>query len=105
MAFISHIKAVFSEQSFAPAGAERQTDIQTYVDTYKHTHTFWKTISVNQVSACPQPAFRPAVDAPGLKTNRKTSGMANLIFDHLFVILSQAYCRLIARAGRLYCLW
>ena len=38
-------------------GAERQTYIlyilyiQTYILTNKHTHKFWKTISVNQVCA------------------------------------------------------
>ena len=47
MVFIYHIlKAVFSEQSFAHVGAERQTNIQTYIHT--NTHTFRKTISVNQ---------------------------------------------------------
>ena len=35
---IYHIKAVFSEQSFAHMGAERQTNIQTNIHTYKHTH-------------------------------------------------------------------
>ena len=54
MAFICHIKAVFSEQNFAHVGAERQTNIQkTYIQTYMqtHTHTFRKTISVNQARA------------------------------------------------------
>ena len=44
MAFIYHIKAVFSKQNFAHVGAERQT---IYKHTYIQTHTFQKTISVN----------------------------------------------------------
>ena len=48
MAFIYHIKAVFSEQNFAHVGAERQRNIQTNIQTYIHTHTLQKTISVNQ---------------------------------------------------------
>ena len=40
MAFIYHIKAVFSKQSFAHMGVERQTNIQTYiVHANTHTHT------------------------------------------------------------------
>ena len=55
MVFIYHIKTVFSEQSFAHMGAERQTNIQTDIHTYIQTHTFRKAISVNQVRT--QPAF------------------------------------------------
>ena len=48
MAFIYHIKAVFSEQSFAHVGVERQTNIQTYIHTNTYT-LFGKTnIAVNQ---------------------------------------------------------
>ena len=47
MAFIYHITVVFSKQTFAHMGVERQTNIQTNIQT----HTFWKIISVNQVCA------------------------------------------------------
>ena len=49
MALIYHIKAVFSKQSFTHMGVERQTNIHTYIHT--NTHTFQKTISVNQAHA------------------------------------------------------
>ena len=38
MAVVYNIKAVFSKQSFARVGAERQTNIQIHKQTYKHTH-------------------------------------------------------------------
>ena len=34
MAFISYIKAIFTEQSFAHVGAESQTNIETYIQTH-----------------------------------------------------------------------
>ena len=41
MTFISRIKVVFSEQSFAHMGMERQTNIQIYKHTYIQTDTLF----------------------------------------------------------------
>ena len=38
MAFISHIKAVYSKKNFAHMGVERQTTVQTYI----YTHTLFR---------------------------------------------------------------
>ena len=62
MAFISHRKAVFSEQSLAYVGAERQTNIHTYM----HTHTLFEKQSVNQECAHSWP-LAGCGHAPSLK--------------------------------------
>ena len=51
MAVVYDIKAVFSKQSFAHVGVERQTNIRT------NTHTFLEVISVNQVHAHSWPSI------------------------------------------------